>query len=128
MTKKPAAKRRGSTTRGVTDGDQEVGRRLRLIRIERSMSQQDLGNILGVSFQQVQKYEKGTNRVSASRLMQMATTLNTSPHELLGWKDGNAVATIDVETYRLAKAFSGLRDEWKAPVRHLISSLMKTND
>jgi transcriptional regulator with XRE-family HTH domain len=56
--------------------DFDVGRRVRLRRLEIGMSQQKLGEHLGVSFQQVQNYEKGTNRISASRLQQIAELLD----------------------------------------------------
>ncbi|MCB8837027.1 helix-turn-helix transcriptional regulator [Aurantimonas sp. VKM B-3413] len=56
--------------------DVAVGRRIRQRRISLRMSQADLGRDIGVTFQQVQKYEKGTNRVSASRLQKVATALN----------------------------------------------------
>lgn len=52
--------------------DIHVGRRVREARVAKGMSQTDLGEKLGVSFQQVQKYEKGTNRIGASRLLQTA--------------------------------------------------------
>ena len=52
-----------------------VGRRVREARVAKGMSQTDLGDRLGVSFQQVQKYEKGTIRVGASRLLQTAQAL-----------------------------------------------------
>src|SRR5258708_2779669 len=55
--------------------DKEMGRRLRLRRVEQKMSQNELGDKLGVSFQQVQKYEKGVNRIGAARLEQIATAL-----------------------------------------------------
>jgi transcriptional regulator with XRE-family HTH domain len=48
--------------------DKHVGSRLRMRRLMLDMSQTDIANALGVTFQQVQKYEKGTNRISASRL------------------------------------------------------------
>src|ERR1700683_471807 len=48
--------------------DKYVGSRIRLLRVQRNMSQQTLAKRLGMSFQQVQKYEKGINRISASRL------------------------------------------------------------
>jgi transcriptional regulator with XRE-family HTH domain len=51
------------------------GKRLRMRRIELKISQTDLGEKLGVSFQQVQKYEKGTNRIGADRLQQIAAAL-----------------------------------------------------
>lgn len=51
------------------------------------MKQTELGLLLGVSFQQVQKYENGTDRMSAARVHDAAIILNTSPHLLMGWKD-----------------------------------------
>lgn len=52
--------------------DVEVGRRVRAIRLERDMSQSALGKLLGVTFQQVQKYEKGVNRIGAGRIQALA--------------------------------------------------------
>lgn len=56
--------------------DQQVGQRLRLQRQAMGWTQTDLGARLGVTFQQVQKYENGANRISAGRLFQMAKILN----------------------------------------------------
>jgi len=53
-----------------------VGKRIRLRRLQLSLSQTDLGQKLGVAFQQVQKYEKGTNRVSCSRLYDISKILD----------------------------------------------------
>lgn len=55
--------------------DRHVGRRIRMRRLMLDMSQTTLGDAIGVTFQQVQKYEKGTNRVSASRLDRMSHVL-----------------------------------------------------
>jgi len=55
--------------------DRYVGSRVRLQRMLAGLSQERLGDALGVTFQQVQKYEKGTNRISASRLQQIADLL-----------------------------------------------------
>jgi transcriptional regulator with XRE-family HTH domain len=55
--------------------DIHVGSRVRMRRMMLSMSQTTLGGALGLTFQQVQKYEKGTNRISASRLQQTADAL-----------------------------------------------------
>jgi transcriptional regulator with XRE-family HTH domain len=55
--------------------DKYVGGRIRMRRLMLDVSQSKLANALGVTFQQVQKYEKGTNRVSASRLQQISTFL-----------------------------------------------------
>lgn len=55
--------------------DVHVGNRIRMRRQFVGMSQEKLGELLGITFQQVQKYEKGTNRISASRLYYTAKTL-----------------------------------------------------
>ena len=55
--------------------DRHVGSRVRMRRMMLSMSQERLGDALGLTFQQVQKYEKGTNRIGASRLQQISQTL-----------------------------------------------------
>jgi transcriptional regulator with XRE-family HTH domain len=55
--------------------DKHVGSRVRMRRIMLSMSQEKLGHALGLTFQQVQKYEKGANRIGASRLQQIAQIL-----------------------------------------------------
>ncbi|HZT24873.1 MAG TPA: helix-turn-helix transcriptional regulator [Pseudolabrys sp.] len=55
--------------------DKHVGARVRMRRIMLSMSQEKLGDALGLTFQQVQKYEKGTNRIGASRLQQISHIL-----------------------------------------------------
>jgi transcriptional regulator with XRE-family HTH domain len=68
--------RKITNQRSAGKNDQELGKRIRLRRVEMKISQAELGDKLGVSFQQVQKYEKGTNRVGASRLQQIATALD----------------------------------------------------
>ncbi len=55
--------------------DRHVGSRVRMRRMMLSMSQEKLGDALGLTFQQVQKYEKGTNRIGASRLQQISIIL-----------------------------------------------------
>ena len=55
--------------------DQHVGGRVRMRRMMLAMSQTNLGNALGLTFQQVQKYEKGTNRIGASRLQHISHIL-----------------------------------------------------
>jgi transcriptional regulator with XRE-family HTH domain len=55
--------------------DQYVGGRVRLRRMMLNMSQQKFGDVLGLSFQQVQKYEKGANRITATRLQQLSQIL-----------------------------------------------------
>ena len=56
--------------------DRHVGSRVRMQRMMLGMSQEKLGDAIGLTFQQVQKYEKGANRISASRLQHIAHILN----------------------------------------------------
>jgi transcriptional regulator with XRE-family HTH domain len=57
--------------------DIEIGRKIRALRLERGLSQSGLADGIDLTFQQIQKYEKGTNRVSAGRLQRIADMLNT---------------------------------------------------
>jgi transcriptional regulator with XRE-family HTH domain len=59
--------------------DIHVGARLRMRRMLVGLSQEKLGVALGITFQQIQKYEKGANRVSASRLQELARILRVPP-------------------------------------------------
>jgi transcriptional regulator with XRE-family HTH domain len=97
--------------------DVHVGSRIRLRRTLLGISQTTLAEAMGLTFQQVQKYEKGTNRVSSSRLVDLANALNVqvpyffeemsagvsaqTPVELM--KAGRRPAAIDGETDPLAK-------------------------
>lgn len=112
--------------RSADGRDREIGRRIRLLRAERNISQQELGERLGVSFQQIQKYEKGNNRLSAVRLIDIAVALKVSPVALMPMDEKGlslAAEAIDVETYRLAKAVKGLRPNWQRAVRNMITAL-----
>lgn len=66
---------RQDTTSDIHPTDIHVGNRLRLRRLQMSLTQEKLANLLGLTFQQVQKYEHGSNRVSASRLHEIANAL-----------------------------------------------------
>ncbi len=56
--------------------DVEIGKKIKELRLIRGMSQSDLGRRIGITFQQIQKYEKGTNRVLVSRLCDLAEALS----------------------------------------------------
>jgi transcriptional regulator with XRE-family HTH domain len=60
------------TTRRVLEADLDIGARLRTARLAAGLTQERLGKKLGITFQQIQKYEKGANRLSGSRLVQAA--------------------------------------------------------
>lgn len=66
---------RGDTKKSPAPTDKFVGARVRMRRLMLDMSQEKLGDAIGLTFQQVQKYEKGANRIGASRLQQIAHIL-----------------------------------------------------
>jgi transcriptional regulator with XRE-family HTH domain len=68
--------------------DKEIGARIRMRRAQIGMSQTKLGSALGITFQQVQKYEKGTNRISVSRLRHIARALGVDTAFFLPKSDG----------------------------------------
>jgi len=70
--------------------DKIIGQRMRSFRLAKGMSQEDLGIQLGVTFQQIQKYENGKNRLSGSRLITAAKVLGTSVEQILGSNGANA--------------------------------------
>ncbi|KAA2235942.1 helix-turn-helix domain-containing protein [Salinarimonas soli] len=62
--------------KSTTSADKAMGMRLREARLQAGLSQERLGEVLGVTFQQVQKYERGMNRVPSGRLKLIASTLD----------------------------------------------------
>ena len=63
-------------TKRVTKIDEHVGKKLKLIRIHLGLSQQELGRLIGITFQQIQKYEKGVNRISCGKIYELSRVLN----------------------------------------------------
>jgi transcriptional regulator with XRE-family HTH domain len=63
-------------TRSPNSVDKLVGQNIRIFRTAKRLSQTELGNVIGVTFQQLQKYEKGTNRIGSGRLSQIADALD----------------------------------------------------
>ncbi len=68
-----------SGTRGTTAVDTHIGQKIRARRTLLGLSQTELADAAGITFQQVQKYEKGANRVGASRLQQFSEALGVPP-------------------------------------------------
>ncbi|WP_152047925.1 helix-turn-helix domain-containing protein [Aureimonas psammosilenae] len=75
--------------------DVHVGNRLRLLRLQKGMTQEELGSLVGVSYQQIQKYETGSNRISASRLYFLAMQLSVGPEYFFGDLDASAIVTMN---------------------------------
>jgi transcriptional regulator with XRE-family HTH domain len=109
--------------------DVMVGARIRVFRIHRRISQTDLAEQIGVTFQQVQKYEKGTNRIGASRLSRIAAVLGISVGELFESseeKAGDSALLFQLlaepGALRILKAYSRTSD---SRVRHAIAELVE---
>jgi transcriptional regulator with XRE-family HTH domain len=90
--------------------DRHVGVRIRTQRIVRGFSQTELGKAVGITFQQVQKYEKGTNRVSASRLQQIANVLEVTPDFFFDGASAKAVGDSGCEEVAVIDEFISSRD------------------
>lgn len=85
--------------------DIQVGNRVRIRRMLIGMSQEKLGDLLGLTFQQVQKYEKGVNRIGAGRLYEVSRILN-----------------VPVDFFYEGVAASGQESEGTPPVMEFVSS------
>lgn len=97
--------------------DIEVGRRVRAFRLQKGLSQEKLADQLGVTFQQVQKYEKGTNRVAAGRLQRIAEILEVpitdffTQHKTSGTAQEELSDLVDTAgALRLVRSYSRIRD------------------
>src|SRR6476646_4687817 len=96
----PGAQSPGVTqmsTKAPNPVDKYVGSRVRMRRIMLGMSQEKLGEALGLTFQQIQKYEKGTNRVGASRIQQISEILQVPVSFLF---EGGPSGTTSAESFR----------------------------
>ena len=117
--------------------DVHVGSRIRMRRQIVSMSQEKLGELLGITFQQVQKYEKGSNRISASRLYYAAKILGVPVQAFFedlpgvegetgfnesGEQNSVMSSLMNAEGIQLAKAF---RDADNTTKRKLIANLAR---
>jgi len=124
--------------RVTTNLDAEIGRRLRQARLAENLTQDGLAQKLGISFQQVQKYENGSNRVSTSRLWNISNALNvpvtyffqdldqtnTSPGARFDREN-----TLPDQTLRVARKLNALPDgAVKDQIFALVSSLTQEHD
>jgi transcriptional regulator with XRE-family HTH domain len=113
------------------DIDAHVGAQMRKRREALGISQARLGRQLGLTFSQIQKYEKGTNRIGAGRLFQIASFLGVAPSYFFigigGEGDGSALTGGDTqleEVRTLNEAFAAIKDvETRASVLALVRSL-----
>ena len=118
----------GGRTRAI---DQHVGERIRLRRTERGLTQEQLAAALEISYQQIQKYETGANRISAGRVFEIARTLEVTVGYFFEGLEGDQEAlALPLEhggrqrsAIELVRKFAQIRDP---EVRAAVAGLVKT--
>jgi transcriptional regulator with XRE-family HTH domain len=113
--------------------DALVGRNIRLLRLQQNISQTELGNRLGVTFQQVQKYENGTNRVGSGRLFKIANVFGVPISALFdgaentignGHSRSPTALLIEPHALRLMQAFCALKStDMRRAIVNLVENL-----
>jgi transcriptional regulator with XRE-family HTH domain len=118
------------SARSPSTVDVAVGRNVRSWRIARGMSQTQLGNRLGISFQQVQKYETGGNRIATGRLVKIAATFGIPISALFegsgrGDPSQSLLALVsDSRSFRLAHAFAAIKHRTaRLSLVHLVENI-----
>ena len=113
----------------ATEADRKIGSRIAAVRAAQGLSQTALGHAIGVSFQQVQKYEKGRNRIGAGRLQTIADLLNVPVETFFAGQvvaESGEVATStifgDPKVMELVMAFTSISDE---TTRNSVLSIVK---
>ncbi|WP_238296819.1 helix-turn-helix domain-containing protein [Methylobacterium soli] len=119
-----------SKNKQTTTTDHSIGSRIAELRLAKGLSQAALGQAIGVSFQQVQKYERGLNRVGAARLQSIAGLLNVPVSTLLPAQAGgvreedtNLSLLRAPEALELIQVFSSITDE---QLRYDVLSIVKS--
>ena len=117
-------KRRTVAEHGPHPTDVHVGGRLRMRRTMLGMSQTKLAELIGLTFQQLQKYEKGTNRISASRLYELSRKLDVPISYFFEELEAGRGEDISIknETLKLARAYYGIKSD---RVRKRVFELVK---
>jgi transcriptional regulator with XRE-family HTH domain len=114
--------------RSATDIDKKVGENLCKFRLLRGMSQEKLADAVGVTFQQIQKYEKSTNRISASRLWQFSTILKIRVDDFYDGIEGaarNDALKLAPEQLSLMNKYNALPEPQKKAVQDYVGFLKK---
>jgi len=126
---------RGGGIKGTRPVDAYVGTKIRFRRNMLGISQAEMGERIGVTFQQVQKYEKGINRIGSSRLMQICDVLAITPAWLFEGAPGTSTRA-GAQTRDMDEAFSAFAADRAAPrvvaawtrlpkrIRRLLADLM----
>ena len=108
--------------------DRHVGQQLRKARILRDMSQEDLATAINLTFQQVQKYERGMNRLSASRMYQISKILRVRPtyfFEGLPEDEYEEIVSFTIEHINLIKHYEAAPENLRKEFTKLLKSVGK---
>jgi transcriptional regulator with XRE-family HTH domain len=106
------------------EADVALGRRLKSLRIRRGLSQTALGKMLGLSFQQIQKYERGTNRIRVS-LRQIAEALAVPTTELLEFPRTDTGEIADMIDTRIARRLMDAFQSLTSGERRCLAALVE---
>jgi transcriptional regulator with XRE-family HTH domain len=110
------------TAEDIHPVDRQVGNRVKLRRKAAGLTQADLARRLGLTFQQIQKYETGQNRISASKLHDIAKTLQLPVAYFFATTETCRQPDVDEEQVMLLSAFAAIDDEAS---RHALLTLAK---
>ncbi len=125
----------------ITSVDEHIGQRMQLRRVMLGLSQKDLANVCGISFQQIQKYETAGNRISASRLFEISTAMETPvsffflglpgnpPEETRSGRRARVADQSDDDPLSKNETLQLIRLFWKLPnddQRDMILKMLKT--
>ena len=105
--------------------EESIGRKLRLLRENKGMSQIELAGRIGVSFQQVQKYEKGSTKISVSRLQEIADAMSVPIKAFFDEHDGAANLSDHDRPYTPVSGFLSLLQQLDAEERSFLKLLRR---
>lgn len=111
---------------GDNDIDIAVGQRIRMLRHQAGLSQEALGERIGVKFQQIQKYEHGLNRVSASKLWLIAEAVEVPVAELFSWvpqEEARLASALPNNAGKLLNAYRRLSSRKQRAVLELVTEV-----
>ena len=111
-------------TRAHDNTDKKFGTAIRLARKKHKLTQMQLGEALGVTFQQIQKYEKGTNAVASTRISELCRVLKTSPDDLFDFRGRSAQPTqISTWAAGIAVRLDGLNNKGRNAISAMLDAL-----
>lgn len=120
--------RRGKSTAAI---DRHVGARIRERRILLGLTQQQLAELIGVTYQQAHKYERGVNRVSAGRLFQIANVLSVPMsyfYEGVGEGEPRPITPRERMVLEIARNFTGIENERHQEALHQLARALASEE